>query len=410
MLAPGTRLRFDDLTGDACAHVLVYNALEPWERLNVADTVKIPWQAYLGDGPPAAVRRRPGAGDDRRRHLRPARRVLRHVSRDVQRGRYGDGGPAGPLALGPRAVHAGGGQARPGPPRPAAERVVLPGRARRGRTARSPSRARPGPGPRRAARRAAAAGCSSPTCRTRSTRAPTTPSARCGSTPGAASPTAPGRPAVGRHARAAPRLPEHRRLLRSAGAVIDDRAWRRARTSRCWPTATVPSGLGRSSTVPVGATHAPEPVLDRAGASSPGPIVLDERSSRHAPWSAVVRAGQVLTIVDVGGNQSADCLLYDAARHRRALQRAGHDRRAGQRLRPRPGRVLRIERGQAADDRGRQRDRPAGHDRRRVLQGVEHPALRPPHVSSTAAGRTSSPRAPGTASARATWSPTSTGS
>jgi urea carboxylase-associated protein 2 len=32
--------------------VLVYNALEPWERLNVADTVKIPWQAYLGAGHP----------------------------------------------------------------------------------------------------------------------------------------------------------------------------------------------------------------------------------------------------------------------------------------------------------------------------------------------------------------------
>jgi urea carboxylase-associated protein 2 len=32
--------------------VLLYNALEPWERLNVADTVKIPWQAYLGTGHP----------------------------------------------------------------------------------------------------------------------------------------------------------------------------------------------------------------------------------------------------------------------------------------------------------------------------------------------------------------------
>ena len=48
----GHRLRLEDVTGDACAHVVVFNALEPWERLNVADTQKIPWQAYLGDGHP----------------------------------------------------------------------------------------------------------------------------------------------------------------------------------------------------------------------------------------------------------------------------------------------------------------------------------------------------------------------
>jgi len=52
VLARGTRFRFDDPTGDACAHLLLYNALEPVERLNVADTQKIPWQAYLGAGHP----------------------------------------------------------------------------------------------------------------------------------------------------------------------------------------------------------------------------------------------------------------------------------------------------------------------------------------------------------------------
>ncbi|MFH8252020.1 urea amidolyase associated protein UAAP1 [Microbacterium sp. B2969] len=52
VLARGTRLRLDDPTGDANAHVLLFNALEPWERLNTADTVKIPWQAYLGAGHP----------------------------------------------------------------------------------------------------------------------------------------------------------------------------------------------------------------------------------------------------------------------------------------------------------------------------------------------------------------------
>ncbi|MBS1891059.1 MAG: urea carboxylase-associated family protein [Actinobacteria bacterium] len=52
VLAPGTTLRLRDLEGDACAHLLLYNADGPWERLNVADTVKIPWQAYLGAGHP----------------------------------------------------------------------------------------------------------------------------------------------------------------------------------------------------------------------------------------------------------------------------------------------------------------------------------------------------------------------
>ncbi|WP_267422278.1 urea amidolyase associated protein UAAP1, partial [Curtobacterium sp. GC_Cur_3] len=52
VLARGSRIRLDDPTGDACANIVVYNALEPWERLNVADTQKIPWQAYLGAGSP----------------------------------------------------------------------------------------------------------------------------------------------------------------------------------------------------------------------------------------------------------------------------------------------------------------------------------------------------------------------
>ncbi|HWU46751.1 MAG TPA: urea amidolyase associated protein UAAP1 [Humibacter sp.] len=52
VLARGSRIRLDDPTGTACAHVLLYNALETSERLNVADTVKIPWQAYLAAGHP----------------------------------------------------------------------------------------------------------------------------------------------------------------------------------------------------------------------------------------------------------------------------------------------------------------------------------------------------------------------
>jgi urea carboxylase-associated protein 2 len=50
VLARGTTVRLTDLHGDACAHALLYNALEPHERLNVADTVKAAWNAYLGEG------------------------------------------------------------------------------------------------------------------------------------------------------------------------------------------------------------------------------------------------------------------------------------------------------------------------------------------------------------------------
>ena len=46
----GSVTRLVDVDGDACANVLVYNAARPWERLNVADTVKVQWQAYLGPG------------------------------------------------------------------------------------------------------------------------------------------------------------------------------------------------------------------------------------------------------------------------------------------------------------------------------------------------------------------------
>lgn len=49
-LARGSRFRLIDLEGDACASILVFNAEMPSERLNVADTVKVQWNAYLGAG------------------------------------------------------------------------------------------------------------------------------------------------------------------------------------------------------------------------------------------------------------------------------------------------------------------------------------------------------------------------
>jgi hypothetical protein len=53
-------------------------------------------------------------------------------------------------------------------------------------------------------------------------------------------------------------------------------------------------------------------ITDFAAPLTGGVIVCDEIVPARAPWSAVVRRGQALTIVDVGGNQSGDCLLYNA--------------------------------------------------------------------------------------------------
>jgi urea carboxylase-associated protein 2 len=46
----GARLRLTDGKGDACVSMLVFNAERPIERLNVADTIKVQWNAYLGAG------------------------------------------------------------------------------------------------------------------------------------------------------------------------------------------------------------------------------------------------------------------------------------------------------------------------------------------------------------------------
>lgn len=50
VLARGTELRLTDVTGDGCAAILLYNAAEPFERLNIADTVKVQWQVYTAAG------------------------------------------------------------------------------------------------------------------------------------------------------------------------------------------------------------------------------------------------------------------------------------------------------------------------------------------------------------------------
>jgi urea carboxylase-associated protein 2 len=100
VLARGTRIRLEDVTGEACAHVLAYNALEPWERLNVADTVKIGWQAYLGTGHPLL------SGDGRVLATIVSDGSGRHdalcgtSSAKANQARYGDSAPQGPSPSG----------------------------------------------------------------------------------------------------------------------------------------------------------------------------------------------------------------------------------------------------------------------------------------------------------------------
>jgi urea carboxylase-associated protein 2 len=50
VLMRGSRLRITDLEADGCVNFLVFNADHPIERLNVADTVKVQWNAYLAEG------------------------------------------------------------------------------------------------------------------------------------------------------------------------------------------------------------------------------------------------------------------------------------------------------------------------------------------------------------------------
>ncbi len=49
-LPRGARLRIANLDGGACVGLVVYNAEQPSERLNAADTAKVQWNAYLGAG------------------------------------------------------------------------------------------------------------------------------------------------------------------------------------------------------------------------------------------------------------------------------------------------------------------------------------------------------------------------
>lgn len=52
-----------------------------------------------------------------------------------------------------------------------------------------------------------------------------------------------------------------------------------------------------------------------ADALVPGAVILDEVADARGPWSAVVAKGDVLTLVDLHGNQAIDTLFYGAHDH-----------------------------------------------------------------------------------------------
>lgn len=49
-LKRGASVRLIDVHGDGCLSMLLFNAELPTERLNVADTIKVQWNGYLGQG------------------------------------------------------------------------------------------------------------------------------------------------------------------------------------------------------------------------------------------------------------------------------------------------------------------------------------------------------------------------
>lgn len=78
------------------------------------------------------------------------------------------------------------------------------------------------------------------------------------------------------------------------------------------------------------APTSPTPATDAVPARLAGArVVLDQVVPRRSAWSAVVRAGQALTIVDLEGNQAVDCLLYDA--HDTTVRYSASDTIAAQR-------------------------------------------------------------------------------
>ncbi|MGO2112511.1 MAG: urea amidolyase associated protein UAAP2 [Pseudoclavibacter sp.] len=67
-----------------------------------------------------------------------------------------------------------------------------------------------------------------------------------------------------------------------------------------------------TTTVPPRPVYDPGSPLDPSEAFVAGENRIDDEIAPRASWSAIVNAGEVFTLVDVGGNQSGDCLIFAA--------------------------------------------------------------------------------------------------
>ena len=63
------------------------------------------------------------------------------------------------------------------------------------------------------------------------------------------------------------------------------------------------------------ARYAEGTVLDLAGPLAGGEVLRDEVIPARAPWSGVVRKGDILTLVDVGANQSSSPISSPSGRN-----------------------------------------------------------------------------------------------
>jgi urea carboxylase-associated protein 1 len=82
-----------------------------------------------------------------------------------------------------------------------------------------------------------------------------------------------------------------------------------------------------------------QPSTTRPGTSQPGATLRSDVIPPGAPWSAIIRRGQVLRIVDTEGRQGVDFLCYSAANPEERYHAANTIKRAGT-LRLTSGHVL----------------------------------------------------------------------
>lgn len=264
VLGRGTRLRLTDITGSACVNIVLLRADAPWERLNVADTVKVPWQAYLGAGHPL---------------LSDQGRVLATIVADSS-GHHDTF--CGTTTLAGNTAKYGAGELYSASP--AGRELFTLAAAKHGLTPRDI-------GPSVSffhGIRAAADGALHST----GTAGP----GRSGS----ADPLARHRP-PGQH-RTSPGSIGHLRHRPRSGIGLDH-ARRTGRSSQ------------RRSGISTRRTQYRRRMDRRADGKDAvkDSTILDEVVPARAPWSTVVAAGDVLTIIDLRGNQAVDTLLYSAA-------------------------------------------------------------------------------------------------